>query len=101
ISRRVGTWLAEPDNAERVTSELANIVKGAVTVLRDEDVQAVIDQGIVRRLVDKPWGPPLGKLLGQVLVDGAHHRFVDLVIDRTYDWVHDNHDKVVQVVAER
>jgi len=101
ISRRVGTWLAEPVNAERVTSELANIVKGAVTVLRDEDVQAVIDQGIVRRLVDKPWGPPLGKLLGQVLTDGAHHKFVDLVIDRTYDWVHDNHDKVVQVVAER
>jgi uncharacterized membrane-anchored protein YjiN (DUF445 family) len=101
ISRRVGEWLAQPANAERVTSEVANIVKGAVTVLRDEDVQAVIDQGIVRRIVDKPSGPPLGKLLGQVLTDGAHHKFVDLVIDRTYDWVNDNHDKVLQVVSER
>jgi uncharacterized membrane-anchored protein YjiN (DUF445 family) len=101
ISRRVGTWLAQPANAERVTHELANIVKGAVTVLRDEDVQAVIDQGIVRRLVDKPWGPPLGKLLGQVLTDGAHHKFVDLVIDRTYDWIRDNHEKVMQVVSDR
>jgi uncharacterized membrane-anchored protein YjiN (DUF445 family) len=101
IARRVGTWLAEPANAERVTHEIANVVKGAVAVLRDEDVQAVIDQGIVRRLVEQPWGPPLGKLLGQVLTDGAHHKFVDLVIDRTYDWIRDNYEKVMQVVSDR
>src|SRR5207237_168313 len=35
IARRVGGWLAQPDNAERVTSELATVVKGAVTILRD------------------------------------------------------------------
>jgi uncharacterized membrane-anchored protein YjiN (DUF445 family) len=101
VSKRVGEWLAQPDNAERVTSELANIIKGAVTVLRDEDVQAVIEQALVRRLVDTPWGPPLGKLLNQVLTDGAHHKFVDLICDRSYDWVRDNHDKVMQVVSDR
>jgi uncharacterized membrane-anchored protein YjiN (DUF445 family) len=101
ISRRLGAWVAQPDNADRVTSELANVVKGAVTVLRDEDVQAVIEHALVRRLIEQPWGPPLGKLLSQVLTDGAHHKLVDLVCDRAYDWVRDNYSTVMRVVSER
>ncbi|MFD1151382.1 DUF445 domain-containing protein [Saccharothrix hoggarensis] len=101
FARRVGEWLSQPEHAERVTSELANVVKGAVTVLRDDDVQAVVEQALVRRLVDQPWGPPLGKLLGQVLTDGAHHKLVDLVCDRAYDWVRDNYDRVMGVVSDR
>ncbi|NUT98254.1 MAG: DUF445 domain-containing protein, partial [Saccharothrix sp.] len=101
VARRVGAWVSVPDNAERVTSELANVIKGAVTVLRDEDVQAIVEQAVVRRLTDQPWGPPLGKLLGQVLTDGAHHKLVDLMCDRAYDWVRDNYDRVMTVVSDR
>ncbi|ATE57603.1 MULTISPECIES: DUF445 domain-containing protein [Actinosynnema] len=101
VGRRLGEWLREPEHAERVTSEASNVVKGAVTVLRDEHVQAVVEQAVVQRLMAKPWGPPLGKLLGQVFVDGGHHKLVDLVCDRLYEWVRDNHVKVMQVVTER
>jgi uncharacterized membrane-anchored protein YjiN (DUF445 family) len=101
LSRRIGGWLAHPDNAERVTSELANVVKGMMTVLRDEDVQAVLEQALVRRVVAQPWGPPLGKLLEQVFADGAHYKLVDLVVDRCYEWVRDNHATVLRVVSER
>jgi len=101
IAQRVGAWVVQPDNAERVTSELANVVKGAITVLRDDDVQAIVEQAVVRRLTDQPWGPPLGRLLGQVLTDGAHHKLVDLMCDRAYDWVRDNHDRIVGLVSER
>ncbi|GAA1280594.1 DUF445 domain-containing protein [Saccharothrix xinjiangensis] len=101
VSRRLGEWLVKPENAERVTSEVANVVRGAVTVLRDEDVQAIVEQAVVRRLVDRPWGPPLGELLGQVLSDGAHHKLVDLMCDRAYDWVRDNYEKVMGVVSDR
>ncbi|CAL9670046.1 hypothetical protein SUDANB95_07413 [Actinosynnema sp. ALI-1.44] len=101
VAQRVGAWVAVPENAERVTSELANVIKGAVTVLRDEDVQAIVEQAVVRRLTDQPWGPPLGKLLGQVLTDGAHHKLVDLMCDRAYDWVRDNYDRVMTVVSDR
>ncbi|MFD7652971.1 DUF445 domain-containing protein [Actinosynnema sp. NPDC059797] len=101
VARRLGEWLVKPENAERVTSEAANVVRGAVTVLRDEDVQAIVEQAVVRRLVDRPWGPPLGELLGQVLADGAHHKLVDLMCDRAYDWVRDNYEKVMGVVSDR
>ncbi|WAL65302.1 DUF445 family protein [Amycolatopsis cynarae] len=101
IGRRLGDWLVQPDNAERVTSELSSLIRGAITVLKDEDVQAVLEQAIVRRLVAQPWGPPLGKLLEQVFADGAHYKLVDLMCDRSYEWVRDNHATVLRVVSER
>ncbi|WP_104481909.1 DUF445 domain-containing protein [Actinokineospora auranticolor] len=101
VSARLGAWLREPDNAERVTSELATVVRGAVTVLRDEDVQAVVEQAVVSRVMAVPWGPPLGKLLERVFADGSHHKLVDVMCDRGYDWVKENYDQVMSVVSNR
>jgi uncharacterized membrane-anchored protein YjiN (DUF445 family) len=101
ITMRIGEWLRRDEIAERITVELATAVRGAVTVLRDEDVQEILEQALVKPIVDRQWGPPLGTLLGQVLADGAHHRLVDLVCDRAYEWVRDNHALVLRVVGER
>ncbi|MBK1784252.1 DUF445 domain-containing protein [Prauserella cavernicola] len=101
IAHRAGEWLAKPENAERATAELSNVVRGAVKILRDEDVQAVLEQAVVRRVVEREWGPPLGKLLEQVLTDGAHYRLVDLMCDRAYEWVRTNHATVLRVVSDR
>jgi uncharacterized membrane-anchored protein YjiN (DUF445 family) len=101
VTQRLGGWLSHHDNAERVTSEIATVVRGVVAVLRDEDVQAVMEQAVVRRIVGVPWGPPLGELLGKVLEDGSHHKLVDLVCDRVYEWVKDNHATVLRVVTDR
>jgi uncharacterized membrane-anchored protein YjiN (DUF445 family) len=101
IGGRLGGWLAQPANAERVTAELATAVRAAVTVLRDEDVAAVLENALVKRLVEQPWGPPLGRLLGQLLTDGAHHKLVDLLTERAYEWVRDNHGAVSRVVSQR
>jgi uncharacterized membrane-anchored protein YjiN (DUF445 family) len=101
VSSRVGAWLAQPDNAERVTAELATAARGVVTVLRDEDVQEVIEQVLVRKLMERPIGPPLGAVLQGVLSDGSHHRIVDLVFDRAYDWVAANRETVLRIVQDR
>jgi uncharacterized membrane-anchored protein YjiN (DUF445 family) len=101
VSSRVGGWIGQRANADRVTAELATAARGVVTVLRDEDVQEVIDQVLVRKLMERRVGPPLGTVLEGVLADGSHHRLVDLVIDRAYDWVSNNQEMVLRVVHER
>jgi uncharacterized membrane-anchored protein YjiN (DUF445 family) len=101
VASRLGGWLTSGDNAERVTEELATVVRGVMTVLRDEDVQAVMEQAMVRRVVAIPWGPPLGKLLSSVFHDRSHHKLVDLLCDRAYEWVKDNHNTVLRVVSDR
>ncbi|TCO65166.1 DUF445 domain-containing protein [Actinocrispum wychmicini] len=101
VSRRLGEWLSQPENAERVTQELATVVRGVVAVLRDEDVQAVFEQAVTKRIVAVPWGPPLGKLMERVLSDGTHRQLVDLLCDKAYDWVKENHEKFAGIVSER
>ncbi len=101
LPARIGGWLRRRENAERITAELAGLARGAVAVLRDEDVQAVLDSVLLRKLVDKPWGPPLGAVLERIFADGSHHRLVDLVAERGYAWVRDNHATMLRVVSER
>jgi uncharacterized membrane-anchored protein YjiN (DUF445 family) len=101
VGSRLGSWLAQPRNAERATAELSTAVRALVTVLRDEDVQPVLENALVRRLLEQPWGPPLGRLLAQLLTDGAHHKLVDLITERAYEWVRDNHGAVLRVVSQR
>jgi uncharacterized membrane-anchored protein YjiN (DUF445 family) len=101
LAARVGAWLARDASAERVSAELANLAGAGLGVLRDEDVQAVLDQVVTRRLLAIPVGPPLGTLLGRLVEDGAHHGLVDLTIDNVHTWLLDNRGAVVDVVARQ
>jgi uncharacterized membrane-anchored protein YjiN (DUF445 family) len=101
IASRAGAWISRRENAERVTAEAATVVRGAVAVLRDDEVQAVIDQAVTRRVVAQQWGPPMGKLLEGILDDGSHRRVVDLICDRAYDWVRLNYDTVMTLVSKQ
>src|SRR6202007_3089067 len=43
---RVGKWLSEPSHAERVAAESATVLRVMVELLRDDDVQTIIDRMI-------------------------------------------------------
>ncbi|MFB7866763.1 MULTISPECIES: DUF445 domain-containing protein [unclassified Streptomyces] len=98
IASRLGTWLADPAHADRVTSELAAALRGALTVLRDADVQAVVGEAITRRAEAAEVGPPLGKTLGKMVADGAHHRAVDLICARGHDWLVTHRGSVMEAI---
>ncbi|KOV59346.1 membrane protein [Streptomyces sp. MMG1121] len=87
IGSRLGAWLAEPEHADRVTAELATALRGALTVLRDSDVQAVVTEAVTRRANIQEIAPGLGKMLEGIVADGGHRRVVDLVVTRAHDWL--------------
>ncbi|MFD3520562.1 DUF445 domain-containing protein [Streptomyces sp. NPDC058653] len=98
IGHRLGAWLAEPAHADRVTAELATALRGALTVLRDSDVQAVVGEAITRRADAAEIAPGIGKMLERVVEDGAHHRAVDLICVRAHDWLVEHGDSVMDAV---
>ncbi|MEU7313129.1 DUF445 domain-containing protein [Streptomyces sp. NPDC007083] len=99
ISGRFGAWLARPEHADRVTAELATALRGALTVLRDADVQAVVSEAITRRATAKEVAPGLGAMLERIVADGGHRRVVDLVCTRAAEWLHEHGDSVMGAVA--
>lgn len=98
IGGRLGAWLAEPEHADRVTAELSTALRGALTVLRDSDVQAVVGEAITRRANAAEIGPSLGKMLEKVVADGGHRKVVDLVCVRAHDWLVQHGDSVMDAV---
>jgi uncharacterized membrane-anchored protein YjiN (DUF445 family) len=98
IGSRLGAWLAGPAHADRVTAELAAALRGALTVLRDSDVQAVVGEAINRRAGAQEIAPGLGKMLERIVADGGHRRVVDLVVARAHDWLVLHGDSVMDAV---
>ncbi len=99
IGRRLGGWLAEPRNADRVTEELSTALRGALTVLRDSDVQAVVGEAITRRADAVEIAPGVGTMLEKIVAEGGHRRAVDLVIARAHDWLVEHGDSVMSAVS--
>ena len=101
VARKAGSWLAGPGGAERVAKEGAAVIRGAFKVLNDDDVQAVIEGMVRKHLLAPPWGPPVGRLAERIFADGHHHTLVDLLVDRTADWVAQPHATVSRLVSQR
>ncbi|MBT1003360.1 DUF445 family protein [Paenarthrobacter sp. DKR-5] len=100
-AQKAGGWLARPENARRVATEGAAAIRGAFAVLRDDDVQDVIEAMVRKHLLGPPWGPPVGRMAARLFADGHHHKLVDLLVDRAAEWVDTNHTVVAGLVSER
>ena len=101
IAQKVGAWLAKPASAQRVATEGAAALRGAMAVLKDEDVKDVIEAMVRKHLLEPPWGPPIGKVAERIFADGHHHALVDLLVDRSTTWIRSNHTTISGLVSER
>lgn len=100
IAGRLGKWLSEISHAERVAAETATVLRVGVELLRDEDVQHVIDRMIVRRIAEPKWGPPVGRVLATLLAENRQEALIQLLADRAFQWSL-NAGEVIQRVVER
>ncbi|MEU5124616.1 DUF445 domain-containing protein [Streptomyces mobaraensis] len=99
IGSRLAAWLAAPEHADRVTAELSTALRGALRVLRDADVQAVVGEAVTRRADAQEIAPGVGRMLERIIADGGHHKAVDLVCARAHDWLVAHGDSVMHAVA--
>ncbi|MDQ6738817.1 MAG: DUF445 domain-containing protein, partial [Actinomycetota bacterium] len=98
IAQKVGAWLSKPASAERIATEGSAAIRGAMKILKDEDVRDVIESMVRKHLVDPPWGPPVGRMAERIFDDGHHHQLVDLLVDTASDWVDHNHEVISSLV---
>ncbi|HKV17547.1 MAG TPA: DUF445 domain-containing protein [Mycobacterium sp.] len=100
VASRTGKWLADTRNAERVAGEVSTVLRVLVEMLRDEDVQAVLDRMIVKRIAEPQWGPPIGRVLSTLLQEGRQEALLQLLADRAFQWSL-NAGEVIERVIER
>ena len=98
IPMRVGRWMAQPDNAARVAAETSTLLRALLAVLRDEDVEQVIDNTIVKRIAEPKWGPPIGKVLAELLDEKRHVPLLDMLAERAHQWALGSQETIDKIV---
>ena len=94
VAEHLTVWLSEPANAREVARHAAKAVAGGVRVLRDEDVQELLD-GVLRDRIRRTQVAPLaGKLLAVITEGGRHQELLDEAIELLARGVHDNQDAI-------
>ena len=99
IPARLGDWLIDPGHAMRVATETATVLRVAVELLNDDDVQQVIDRMIVRRIAEPQWGPPVGRVLSTLLAERRQEALLQLLADRAFEWALAAGDTIDRVVT--
>ena len=80
ISRRAAEWLSDPEHARTSAQHVASILRSAGSVIRDEDVHALLDRSVVEPLRRMAIAPVLAKGLALLTVDDRHQQLLDRVI---------------------
>ncbi len=89
LSRQVADWLVVPKNAATIADHVAAIIAGMTSVVRDAEVQAMIERGIEHRVRTTSFTPVIGEILSfvtsgrrqQALFDGAVNVVLTLLDD--------------------
>ncbi|HYO01040.1 MAG TPA: DUF445 domain-containing protein [Mycobacterium sp.] len=100
VAGRMGKWLSDTGHAERVAAETSTVLRVLVEMLRDEDVQQVLDRMIVKRIGQPQWGPPVGRVLSSMLEEHRQEALLQLLADRAFEWSL-GADEIIERVIER
>lgn len=98
VGERLAAWISEPENARTIARKAAAALSAGAQVLRDEDVQALIDHGVEDRIRNTPIAPVAGRLLSVVTEGNRHQELLDEAIILLARTLEQNHDLIRQRV---
>lgn len=101
VAAKAGAWLSGAGHAELVATQGAALLRGALDVVSDEDVQRVAESLVRTHVVEPEWSSTLGLLLERVVAGGQHQGAVDVLADRALVWAREHEQTVVDLVTER
>ena len=95
ISRRIGEWLREPANARKISMHASKALAGTVQVLRDDDVQDLLDRSVIARIRATRVAPVVGNALSLITASNRHQELLDEAL-KLLDRVVDQNDEVIR-----
>ena len=94
IGERLAMWIAVPENARTIARQATQALVSGAQVLRDEDVQELIDRTVEERIRKTRIAPIAGKLLSVVTGGNRHQELLDEAIVLVARTVEQNRDLI-------
>jgi len=99
-ARKMADWLSQPENARSISRHASVAVTGVVQVLRDEDVQEMIDQSITSRVRRTQVAPLMGRVLGIVTAENRHQDLLDSALRLITRLLNENREALREKIGE-
>lgn len=77
LAERAARWISAPAHADRLSHSVARGLAGAAQVLKDKDVQALIDRALISGARKIPVAPLLGGMLALLTENRRHQALLD------------------------
>jgi uncharacterized membrane-anchored protein YjiN (DUF445 family) len=85
---RTAAWLANEKNADLVAARLTSAMRSAAELLRDEDVNEVLDSLVRQRLDQIALAPVAGRALEELTREQRHEPLIDAVLESLSRYLH-------------
>ena len=92
IAEHLARWLSDVENSRKVARLAATALAGGVRVLKDEDVQELIDGVIVTRIRNTRVAPIVGRALSLITEGNRHQELLDDAVRLLARAVHEHQD---------
>ena len=100
-AERAARWLSRVENSRRIAQQVASGLARTLESLPDEEVRALVRQGLIGQLRATRVAPALGQTLALVLAGNRHQELLDEAVRLAAQAVHDNRELIrEQVKAE-
>ena len=100
VGRRLGRWLAEPANAQRVGSATSDAVGGVLEILDDSQIQQALAGMVESKVRATPVTPIAGRALDLAIEGGHHQRVLDAVLVAIENFMADNRSTFQQRIYD-
>lgn len=101
LTQRLGGWLSRPDSQKMVVRRAGMALRYVLDRVDGQTVAELTRDVIIPRLIQVRKSPVLGRLLEEIVADGAHEHLVDLVADEAHTWLINNPQVVDEIVSQR
>jgi len=90
VGRRLGEWMSEPANSQRAAVAVADVVRGAIEVIDDTQIQDAIEKIIENKIRSTEVSPLVGKSI-DIAIEGGHHvKLLDAIFTGLQGFLDDN-----------
>ena len=100
VAEGVARWLSQPDNSRTVANYAAIGLVGAMQVMKDEDIQAIIEQNVADRVQATKFSPMLGNILSLILSEDRRHKLLTGTLKFGAHFMAENNATIKQKISE-
>lgn len=100
IAEKLAEWLSLPEHGEIVGKHAAAAVTGVVQVLKDEEVQELIETSVTKRVHATQVAPLVGKVLSLMTHEDRHQELLDAALRLVDRLVDENRDGLRQRIRD-